>query len=124
MKTAEPGPSRVSRGVIALIALGALETALSIYQWLELVHVRNGGQTICSINETVNCETVWNSAFASKVHELIGMPVAALGTVWGLVALAIAIALLLRQRAGKDWQTLALSARLIGVIGALSVIPL
>ncbi len=121
--TTTPTPSP-SRGVIALIALGALESALAIYQWIELVSLRNGGQTVCSINETVNCNTVWNSPFASKVHDLLGMPVAGVGLVWGLAALALPVALFLRERSGKPSQPLYLAIRIVAAVGALSVIPL
>ncbi len=88
-KKANPPPPVPVRGAAALLGLGLAEAALSIYQWKELLTLRGGGTTSCGLSEKINCETVWNSAFASGVHERLGMPVAALGLVWGIVAVAL-----------------------------------
>ncbi|HZH17092.1 MAG TPA: thioredoxin domain-containing protein [Archangium sp.] len=88
-KKANPPPPVPVRGAAALLALGLAEAALSIYQWKELLTLRGGGTTSCGLSEKINCETVWNSAFASGVHELARMPVAALGLVWAIVAVAL-----------------------------------
>src|SRR5687767_9061603 len=80
---------------LVLLGLALAEVGLSIFQWNELLTLRAGGTTSCGINATVNCETVWNSAFASRMHGLTGLPVAGLGVVWGLVAAVVAGALAL-----------------------------
>jgi len=78
---------RTRKAALALFTLAAAMSALAVFQWLELLLVRRGGSSICSLNATINCETVWNSAFAERVHGLLGVPVAALGLVWGATAL-------------------------------------
>ena len=79
-------PSNAALGV--LLASGLATTGLAVYQWLELLVVRQGGKVACSVNETVNCATVWNSSFSSSIHDTLGMPVAALGVVWGVAAVS------------------------------------
>ena len=64
-------------------------TGLAIYQWLELLSVRQGNKPTCSVNDTLDCAAVWNSAFASRIHDLLGVPVAGLGVVWGVAALGL-----------------------------------
>ncbi len=89
-----------------LLATPVLLIALSVYQWLELLAVRAGQVPSCSINETVNCAKVWNSAFAHHIHEYVGIPVAGLGVLWGTVALVAGLVLLLRVRRAleaSDW---------------------
>lgn len=110
------------RWIYALMGLGAIEAGLSVYQWRELLTVESGGDVACALNEQVNCATVWTGTFATRVHELLGIPVAALGVVWGLTALAVASVLLLRVRGKRDVVPLATSVRLVGAVGALSCV--
>jgi serine/threonine-protein kinase len=105
-----------------LLALGLAEVALSIYQWSELLTLRSGGATSCGISETVNCETVWNSGFASRMHGLTGLPVAGLGVVWGLAAALVAGALLLALRRGGPLRALAGAVKLVAAAGFLSCV--
>ena len=72
-KKANPA-SRPVRGAVALLGLGLAESALSIFQWSQLLTLRSGGTTVCSVSEHVNCETVWNTPFASQVHETARHP--------------------------------------------------
>jgi protein-disulfide isomerase/uncharacterized membrane protein len=88
-KKANPTPPVPTRAAQVLLLLGLAESALAIFQWMQLRTLRSGGATVCGVSETVNCETVWNSGFASAVHAALGMPVAALGLVWGLTAAAL-----------------------------------
>lgn len=82
-------PSRAALGTLTVSSAGLL--GLAIYQWLELLSVRAGHTTVCSVNEVVDCAKVWNSPFAHLVQEYLGMPVAGLGVLWGTVALALAL---------------------------------
>ncbi len=111
-------PSVVALG--ALVASAAATAGLAVYQWNELLVVRNGGTVACAINETINCATVWNSPLASKLHELLGMPVAALGVVWGVGALVLA-GLLWRKAPTDDWPVFAASVKGWALAGLLSV---
>lgn len=112
-------PSTASLGV--LLASGLATAGLAVYQWMELLVVRNGGKVSCSINETVNCATVWNSKFSSALHDLFGMPVAGLGVVWGMAA-GLLVALLWYKQSTDDWQVHAASVKVWALAGIVSVI--
>jgi len=68
-------------------------SALAVWQWLELIKVRQGGSAVCAVSEAVNCEKVWETAFAHGVQAKLGLPIAAFGLVWGLGALLWAASL-------------------------------
>ncbi|MCY1081724.1 vitamin K epoxide reductase/DsbA family protein [Archangium lansingense] len=116
-KKANPPPPVPVRGATALLGLGLAEAALSIYQWKELLTLRSGGTTSCGLSEKVNCETVWNSAFSSGVHERLGMPVAALGLVWGIVAVALSALYLVWRKNGHTVRPAANGLRLTAAAG-------
>ncbi len=123
MKKADTEAPRVAPiAPVLLLALAVAESLLSLYQWMELVLVRSGGKAICSVTATVNCATVWNSAFASRVHDLLGVPIAALGLVWGLTAFGLALALSYRQNAGHPTRALAGALKVTSAVGALSCV--
>ncbi len=91
-------PTRPSPAALGtLLSAAAALSGLAVYQWVELLAVRSGLTPSCAVNDTINCATVWNSPFAGKVHELLGIPVAGLGLLWGLTALALPVLLLLRK---------------------------
>src|ERR671931_909865 len=71
---------------ILLLAISAAESLLALFQWMELRVVRAGGAAVCGLSETLNCERVWETGFASWIHSVLGVPVAGLGLVWGLDA--------------------------------------
>lgn len=119
-KKSTPPPNVPVRGAVALLVLGLAESALSLFQWQQLLSLRAGGSTVCSVSEHVNCETVWNSAFASRLHELLGIPVAGLGLVWGLAATALAALYLAWAKAGRDVRPAANGLRLVAGVGVLS----
>lgn len=86
-----------------LLGSSAALTALAVYQWLELLELRNGHAPACAINATVNCATVWNSALASKIHETLGIPVAGLGVIYGAVGMLLtALAWRAREKSTDD----------------------
>jgi protein-disulfide isomerase/uncharacterized membrane protein len=107
-----------------LLGLGLAEVGLSIFQWVELRTVEAGGTAVCSINATVNCETVWTSPFAQRLSALTGLPVAGLGVVWGLAAAVCAASLLWRARSDRPLRPAVLPIRTVGVIAALACITL
>ncbi|WP_244222254.1 vitamin K epoxide reductase family protein, partial [Corallococcus exercitus] len=111
-----------TRGALALLVLGLLTSALAIYQWMELLTLRAGGATSCGINEHVNCETVWNSDFASAVHDTLGIPIAGLGLVWGLTAVGLAALYLAWAKAGRSVRPAASGLRLLALAGVVSVV--
>lgn len=95
---------------------------LAVYQWQELLLVRAGGTPACAVNETVNCATVWDSAFAARVHETLGMPVAALGLLWGVTALLLPALAVLQQRKGQDVNAFLAGIKLWAAAGLLSTV--
>ncbi|MFY0581076.1 vitamin K epoxide reductase family protein [Cystobacter fuscus] len=97
-KANPPPPPPPVRGAQVLLALGLAESALSLFQWSQLLTLRQGGATVCGVSDHVNCETVWNTPFAGAVHEYLRMPVAGLGLVWGIVAVALSALYLVWQR--------------------------
>jgi len=107
-----------------LLGLGLAELGLSIFQWVELRSVEAGGTAVCSINATVNCETVWTSPFAQRLSGLTGLPVAGLGVVWGIAAAVCATALLWRARSGLPVRPAVLPVRTVGIVAALACITL
>src|SRR5512140_2918455 len=119
-KKANPPPPVPTRGALALLVLGMAEGVLAVFQWSRLIKLRNGGTTVCSVSEHVNCELVWNTPFASRVHELLGMPVAALGLLWGVVATVLAGLYLTWASGGHTVRPAANGLRLMAAAGALS----
>ncbi len=118
-KASTPVPTR---GALALLVLGLAESGLAIFQWMQLLTLRGGGATVCGVSETVNCETVWNSPFASRIHELFGIPVAGLGLVWGLVAVGLSALYLAWARSGRSVRPAANGLRLVALAGVVSVV--
>ncbi|PTL84160.1 thioredoxin domain-containing protein [Vitiosangium sp. GDMCC 1.1324] len=121
-KKANPPPPVPVRGATALLGLGLAQCALAIYQWKELLTLRGGGVTSCGISEHINCETVWNSPFASAVHHLLHMPVAGLGLVWALVAVALSALYLVWRRAGRTVRPAVNGLRLTAAAGVVAVL--
>ncbi|EPX61016.1 vitamin K epoxide reductase family/thioredoxin domain protein [Cystobacter fuscus DSM 2262] len=116
-KKANPPPPPPVRGAQVLLALGIAESALSLFQWSQLLTLRQGGATVCGVSERVNCEAVWNTPFAGAVHELLRMPVAALGLVWGLVAVALSALYLVWQRGARPVRPAVNGLRLTAAAG-------
>lgn len=122
-KAQKQAPPAVSlRAPKILLGLAVAETLLAIFQWIELAVLYGGGSTLCGINETFNCETVWTSRPAQLVHEAIGVPVAALGIMWGLTA-ALLPALVLRRK-GEATATQRLALRLTAIAGLVACVAL
>ncbi|MBN1209533.1 MAG: thioredoxin domain-containing protein [Myxococcaceae bacterium] len=121
-KKANPPPPVPSRGAVALLALGVAESALALFQWSQLLTLRGGGATVCGVSERINCETVWNTPFASRVHELLGIPVAGLGLLWGLVATALAGLYLVWRRGGHTVRPAVNGLRITAAAGVLATV--
>jgi serine/threonine-protein kinase len=118
----QPTPELPRRASVALLVTSFATLALAIFQWIELVIVRRGGHSVCSINAHVNCEAVWNSDLASRVHSAVGVPVAGLGAIWALAAFVLALFLTSRARAKRSFRAQALALRITALVGVLSVI--
>jgi len=121
-KKANPPPPVPVRGALALLVLGLAESALALFQWSQLITMRGGAATVCGVSERVNCETIWNTAFASRVHEVLGLPVAGLGLLWGLVATGLAGLYLAWRRSGYTVRPAVNGLRLTAAAGVLSTV--
>jgi serine/threonine-protein kinase len=116
-------PTRPSAAALAtLLGTSAGLSGLAIYQWSELLVVRAGGTPSCAVNDTFNCAAVWNSPFAARVHEALGMPVAGLGLLWGLVALVLAVLVTVQARRGQDVSAFYAAVKLWAGAGGLAVV--
>jgi serine/threonine-protein kinase len=123
-KKANPAAPVPVRGAVALLVLGIAESALALFQWSQLLTLREGGATVCSVSERVNCETVWNTPFASSVHEALGIPVAGLGLLWGLVATGLAGLYLAWQRGGHTVRPAVNGLRMTAAVGVVTAVIL
>lgn len=117
---AKPGSNTPATVVLFGTAFSLL--ALAIYQWLELIEVRTGKTPACAINETVNCTTVWNSPFAHRVHELFGFPVAGMGVLWAVVAIALTFFWWNRTSRGADSAVFVAGLKVWALLGLLSCV--
>jgi uncharacterized membrane protein len=122
MSKKQPGHHAHAPAALGLLLLALATLGLAIFQWYELHVVESGGRALCSISATVNCETVWNSPLAQAVHQMLGMPVAALGILWGAVASASAGWLLIRARRGLPVRDFVGAVRVTALVGLLSTL--
>ena len=108
------------RALLVASGLGLVQTGWAAFQWYELLVARAGGQVVC-IGGGGHCADVWDSPFASLVHARTGLPVAAWGVAFGLVALALPLVArirLARRRAAEAWLGATFVAAIAGVAGA------
>jgi protein-disulfide isomerase/uncharacterized membrane protein len=115
-------PAIAPMSAVILLAVSLAFTLLALFQWMELFLVRAGGQSVCSISAVVNCEAVWNSAFASRIHRALGIPVAALGIVWGATAFGLSALLVYRLIDGSSPRAAIAGLRLTAAAGILACI--
>ncbi|MDP1822548.1 MAG: thioredoxin domain-containing protein [Archangium sp.] len=105
-----------------LLATSGGLAALAIYQWLELLEVRAGRTPSCAINATINCATVWDSPFAHNIHQYVGLPVAGLGVLWGIVGFVLSFLFIQRVRATGDGETFSGAVKVWALLGLLSCV--
>lgn len=109
-----------TRSLWILAALGLLSALLGAFLWRQLMVARAGGTPICGFGEEGACSALWDSAFASAVHARTGLPVAAWGLVWGMVALILPL-LALDERGGRGART---AVRLTALGGLVATVGL
>ena len=117
---AGPGaPSATS--LAALCALGVLTALWSLFLWSELLLARAGSTPFCPLGDQAACAAVWDSAFASAVHRLSGLPVAAWGLVFGLVAFTLPLLALRALAEARPAALLVSATRLAAAAGLVTV---
>jgi serine/threonine-protein kinase len=115
-------PDAPSGSVLGLlVALGAAAALWALFQWHELVVVRLGGESFCSINEVLDCSGVWDSPLASSVHRLTGLPIAGWGLCWGVVALALPLLCLVARAEERPFRGGVEAVALTAAAGVASV---
>lgn len=119
---ASPPRPELRRNLLLLLGLALAECLLAAFQWVELLALRRGGTTLCGINATFNCESVWNSRFAAAVHEWLRVPVAGLGLAWGVALTYLCIRALRRQRTAETLATRLSALRLLAVVGVAACV--
>ncbi len=117
-------PKPASPPLVVLLLAGALSLASALWAgflWQQLRISRSGGEAFCPLGGD-SCADLWDGPFAAAVATLAGVPVAALGVVWGLVAAGLAFTAAWRLRSGGSadpaWSGLA-CATAIGVASVL-----
>ncbi len=122
-KTDPARPPHPSAGSLAaLVGLGAASALGFLFLWLELVLARSGGSAFCASDAAASCTAAWDSPFASQVHRLSGLPLAAWGLVWSISAFVMPLLALLRQAEGRPQPALVSATRLLAVIGLGTVV--
>ena len=104
-------PGRRRRSLLLLAALGLLSALLSGFLWRQLLVARAGGTPLCGFGDEGACGALWDSGFASAVHDLTGVPVAGWGLVWGIAALALPLLALTLGRVRDGEQGTGAAAR-------------
>jgi serine/threonine-protein kinase len=83
------------------IALAAASAAWALHLWRQLALARGGAAVTCPFDAEGDCAAVWQSGFAAAVEQATGLPIAAHGVLWSLVALALPAAVLAARVAGR-----------------------
>lgn len=99
-------------------SLAALLT--SIYQWSALYELRTlGKDPVCSVSAQLDCGTIWNSSWSTWVHTNTGIPFAGWGVVFAVIALALSVNGIWRQR-----STSVLALRGVTLLASLGTLAL
>jgi serine/threonine-protein kinase len=122
MKRADETPLVSPISAVLLLVISAAAALLSLFQWMELLLVKSGGEPICSVNDFFNCGAVWSTAFATRIHRTLGIPVAGLGLVWALTAFGLSVLLVYRIAARLDPTPAIAALRLTAGVGILACI--
>lgn len=116
-----PSPLVAPLAPILLVATSAAASLLALFQWMELLVIRAGGTPICGLNEVVDCRRVWETGFATRIHAIVGVPVAGLGLVWGIGAFALALVLSWRLLSGREARAQAAGLKVLALLGLAAI---
>jgi Thioredoxin/Vitamin K epoxide reductase family len=115
-----PSPSSLA----VLAALGTASSLWALFLWGELLLSRRGGTPFCALGAGADCTALWDSAFASAVHRLSGLPVAGWGLVWGLSAFVLPLLALVRTARNRPAPVYVSAIRLLAASGVVTVFML
>lgn len=111
-----------NRTFAAAVVVGFVNALWALFQWAELLLARQGGTPFCSLNETVNCAAVWDSAVAVAVHDVTQIPVAGWGLIWGITATLLPLPALVDR--GMLARGVSAALRLTAIAGLASIVGL
>jgi hypothetical protein len=123
-RSVAPGASPPPGSLAGLVALGALSALWSLFLWAELLVSRAGGVAFCALGDADACPALWDAPFAAALHRVSGLPVAAWGVVWGLVAFALPLLALSRAAQGTAEPALVSAVRIAAAAGVVAVLVL
>jgi len=103
------------------VAIGALSALWALFLWSQLALARSGGTPFCATAAASDCTAVWDSEFASSVHEATRLPIAGWGLAWGLVAFALPLAGLTLTARARPVAVVVSATRLMAAAGLVSV---
>jgi uncharacterized membrane protein len=120
-----PAGAPSGASLAALVALAVLTALWSLFLWGELLRVRSGGgRPFCPLAAPDACLTLWDTAFASEVQRLTGLPLPGWGLAWGLAAFALPLLVLMRRADGRAAGALITAVRAVAASAVLAVFVL
>jgi protein-disulfide isomerase len=116
-----PPPDNLRSVLVTLAAIGAAAGAWSVFLWRELLRARAGGDPFCGFGGGGDCVALWDGSFASAVHRLTGLPLAAWGVVWGLIALGLPLLAWMGTEKPSTAEGLRSATRVTALAGLVTV---
>jgi protein-disulfide isomerase len=110
--------------LFAAALLAAASGAWALHLWRELALAKLGGDVTCPFGSTGDCGTVWQSGFAQTVERASGLPVAAHGVLWAIVAFALPVAVLVARARGRRGEVSWAAVLVTAAAGVLAVMGL
>jgi serine/threonine-protein kinase len=124
-RKAPEAPARPASAVLWLAcALALVSGGWALHLWRQLFVARAGGEVTCPFDSEGDCGDVWQSGFAQVVESATGLPVAAHGLVWALVAFALPAAVWVARRAGRRGEISWAGALVTAAVGVAAVLGL
>ena len=112
------------RDLGSLAGMGVLSALWALFLWTELVRSRAGAEPFCGFGESSGCSSLWDGSFANSVLEITGLPVAAWGLLWALLATGAPLVALVRIVDGGENGLVLSVVKLLGGAGGLGAIGL
>jgi serine/threonine-protein kinase len=126
-RTPPPAPAapQPSAGwLAAVLVLAAASGVWALHLWRQLARARGGAAVTCPFDAEGDCAEVWQSGFAAAVEQATGLPIAAHGVLWALVALALPAAVAIaraRGRRGELAWAATLAAAAAGIVAVIAL---
>lgn len=121
MSETSPAARPAAGSLVALVALGMLSALWSLFLWMELVVSRSGAPPFCALGEAGQCSALWDGSFSRAVHAWTGLPVAAWGVGWGLVAALLPLFALARLAEARGAAALVTATRMTAAGGVVAI---